>query len=50
LEDLRQRASVAPTLPEDRDEEYAALISMRLDMVRQLTPYVTGEKGPGPWM
>lgn len=50
LEDLRQRAAVAPQLSEDRDEEYAALIAMRVDVLRQLAPFLTGEKGPGPWM
>jgi Ser/Thr protein kinase RdoA (MazF antagonist) len=50
LEDLRQRLAVCPILPEERDGEYAALVEMRLRLIADLKPYVTGEKGPYPWI
>lgn len=36
LEDLRQRLSVLPQLAADRDEEYAALVAFRVDVMSQI--------------
>ena len=50
LEDLRQRAAAIAWLPSERDEEFAALVRMRIGFLEQIRPYLDDDKGPYSWI
>jgi Ser/Thr protein kinase RdoA (MazF antagonist) len=50
LEDIRQRTAVAVHLAPQRDEEYAALVRMRVAFLDQLAPFVENLRGADPWL